>query len=111
YMRQRLALAKALLGDPGVLVLDEPANGLDPEGIVWMRTLLRDLASRGRTVLVSSHVLTEMQQLADRVVIIDHGALVFQGGVAELAQADGRVTVRSPRSQALLRLFPGSTRV
>ncbi|HET6212426.1 MAG TPA: ATP-binding cassette domain-containing protein, partial [Micromonosporaceae bacterium] len=68
-MRQRLALAQALLGDPRVLVLDEPANGLDPEGIAWMRRLLRDLARQGRTVLVSSHVLSEMQQLVDHVVI------------------------------------------
>lgn len=82
-MRQRLALATALLGDPGVLVLDEPANGLDPGGIIWMRRLLRDLATEGRTVLVSSHVLTEMQQLVDRVVIIDRGRCVHQGERAD----------------------------
>ncbi len=80
-MKQRLALAVALLGDPKVLVLDEPANGLDPEGIVWMRRLLRDLAAEGRTVLVSSHVLTEMQQLVDEVVIISEGSLLYQGPV------------------------------
>jgi ABC-2 type transport system ATP-binding protein len=90
-MRQRLALAVAMLGDPQVLVLDEPANGLDPEGIVWMRRLLRDLAAQGRTVLVSSHVLTEMQQLVDHVVIIDGGRLRYQGPVGELAGRHGAV--------------------
>jgi hypothetical protein len=83
-MRQRLALAVAMLGDPQVLVLDEPANGLGPEGIVWMRQLLRDLAALGRTVLVSSHVLTETQQLVDHVVIIDDGHLLYQGPVDAL---------------------------
>jgi len=78
-MRQRLALAAALLGDPAVLVLDEPANGLDPEGIAWLRGLLRELAGQGRTVLVSSHVLSEVQQLVDHVVIVNHGRLVTQG--------------------------------
>jgi ABC-2 type transport system ATP-binding protein len=101
-MRQRLALAVAMLGDPQVLVLDEPANGLDPEGIVWMRRLLRDLAGQGRTVLVSSHVLTEMQQLVDHVVIIDGGRLRFQGPVAELAGSQGAVVeVRSRQPDAL----------
>jgi len=90
-MRQRLALAVAMLGDPQVLVLDEPANGLDPEGIVWMRRLLRELAGQGRTVLVSSHVLTEIQQLVDHVVIIDKGRLRFQGPMAELAGSQGAV--------------------
>jgi ABC-2 type transport system ATP-binding protein len=90
-MRQRLALAVAMLGDPQVLVLDEPANGLDPEGIVWMRRLLRRLAAEGRTVLVSSHVLTEMQQLVDRVVIIAGGRLLYQGAVNELTDRQSRV--------------------
>jgi ABC-2 type transport system ATP-binding protein len=89
-MRQRLALAVALLGDPRVLILDEPANGLDPEGIVWMRRLLRGLADQGRTVLVSSHVLTEMQHLADEVVIIDRGRLVYQGTTAQEPVVDAR---------------------
>jgi ABC-2 type transport system ATP-binding protein len=84
-MRQRLALATALLGDPAVLVLDEPANGLDPEGIVWLRGLLRDLADRGRTVLVSSHLLWEIQQVVDQVVIVRAGRLVHQGDLADLA--------------------------
>jgi ABC-2 type transport system ATP-binding protein len=78
-MRQRLGLAGALLGDPGVLVLDEPVNGLDPEGIRWIRTFLRDLAGEGRTVLVSSHLLSEVQQSVDRVVIIASGRLVYEG--------------------------------
>ena len=83
-MRQRLGLAYALLGDPGVLVLDEPANGLDPEGIKWMRGLLRDLARQGRTVLVSSHLLAEVQQTVDSLLIISHGRLVFQGALDDL---------------------------
>jgi ABC-2 type transport system ATP-binding protein len=101
-MRQRLALAVAILGDPQVLVLDEPANGLDPEGIVWMRRLLRDFAAQGRTVLVSSHVLTEMQQLVDHVVIIDKGRLRFQGPVADLAGSQGTaVEVRTGQPEDL----------
>ncbi|MGH3115957.1 MAG: ABC transporter ATP-binding protein [Nocardioidaceae bacterium] len=100
-MRQRLALATALLGDPDVLVLDEPANGLDPEGIVWMRTLLRDLARQGRTILVSSHVLTEVQQLVDDVVIINHGRLVRQGPLAELFALQARVSIRTPQADRL----------
>lgn len=84
-MRQRLALAQALLGDPHVLILDEPANGLDPEGIAWLRTLLKDLAARGRTVLVSTHVLSEVQQLVDQVVIVSRGRCIHQGPLAGLA--------------------------
>jgi ABC-2 type transport system ATP-binding protein len=102
-MRQRLALAGALLGDPAVLVLDEPANGLDPEGIAWMRRFLRELALGGRTVLVSSHVLSEMQQLVDEVVIINRGRLVRQGTLAELADGQAAtVSVRTPQADALL---------
>jgi ABC-2 type transport system ATP-binding protein len=101
-MRQRLALATALLGDPPVLVLDEPANGLDPEGIVWMRRLLREFADQGRTVLVSSHVLSEMQQLVDDVVIINKGRLVRQGTVAELSGDVVSVSVRTPQTAELL---------
>jgi ABC-2 type transport system ATP-binding protein len=88
-MRQRLALATALLGDPQVLLLDEPANGLDPPGIAWLRTLLRDLARAGRTLLVSSHLLWEVQQLVDQVVIIDRGALLHQGALADLSRRYG----------------------
>jgi ABC-2 type transport system ATP-binding protein len=83
-MRQRLALATALLCDPEILILDEPANGLDPEGVHWLRTLLRDLAGEGRTVLVSSHILSEVAQTVDSVVILDHGRLVTQATLAEL---------------------------
>lgn len=89
-MRQRLGLAHALLGDPRVLILDEPANGLDPEGIVWLRSLLRELAAHGRTILVSSHVLSEVQQLVDRAVIITGGRCVYEGALADLAgEPDG----------------------
>jgi ABC-2 type transport system ATP-binding protein len=83
-MRQRLGLAAALLGDPQVLILDEPANGLDPEGIAWLRRLLRGLATDGRTILVSSHVLSEVAQTADRVVIINEGRLRYAGSLREL---------------------------
>lgn len=83
-MRQRLSLATALLGDPEVLVLDEPANGLDPAGMVWLRGLLRSLAAEGRTVVVSSHVLAELAQSVDRVVILGAGRLRFDGTMAEL---------------------------
>jgi ABC-2 type transport system ATP-binding protein len=83
-MRQRLGLATALLADPEVLILDEPANGLDPEGIRWLRALLRGFAAEGGTVLVSSHMLAEVAQTIDSVVIADHGRLVAQGSVAEL---------------------------
>jgi ABC-2 type transport system ATP-binding protein len=96
-MRQRLGLAFALLGDPQVLLLDEPANGLDPEGIRWLRGFQRSLADEGRTVLVSSHLLTEVQQTADRVVILSQGQLVREGSVEELEQGAGvTVVVRSP---------------
>jgi ABC-2 type transport system ATP-binding protein len=101
-MRQRLGLATALLGDPEVLVLDEPANGLDPAGIRWLRDLLRSLAAEGRTILVSSHVLSEVAQTADRVVIIHRGALIQQASVAEvLADAQGATRVRSPDAARL----------
>jgi ABC-2 type transport system ATP-binding protein len=101
-MRQRLALAAALLGDPEVLILDEPANGLDPEGIVWMRRFLRRYAESGRTVLVSSHVLTEMQQLVDQVVILRRGRLVRQGSLAELAGGPPWSLVKTPEVERLL---------
>jgi ABC-2 type transport system ATP-binding protein len=101
-MRQRLALAAALLGDPEVLLLDEPANGLDPEGIVWMRRFLRRYADNGRTVLVSSHVLTEMQQLVDQVVILRRGRLVRQGSLAELSGGPPWSLVKTPEVERLL---------
>ena len=96
-MRQRLGLATALLGDPDVIVLDEPANGLDPQGIVWLRTLLRGFAERGRTVLVSSHVLAEVQSTVDDVVIIAGGRLVHASSLSGLEDlAERLVVVRSP---------------
>jgi ABC-2 type transport system ATP-binding protein len=100
-MHQRLALAGALLGDPPVLVLDEPATGLDPAGMAWLRRLLGDWAAQGRTVLFSSHVLAEVQAVADRVVIIDRGRIVHQGTAAELPGADQAVVVASPDSARL----------
>jgi len=98
-MRQRLGIAAAMLGDPRVLILDEPANGLDPEGIRWMRDLLRALAAEGRTVLVSSHLLSEMQLMAEDVVILAAGRLIRQGPVDEVLGSMGaalQVRVRTP---------------
>jgi ABC-2 type transport system ATP-binding protein len=100
-MRQRLSLAAALLGDPRVVVLDEPANGLDPDGIRWLRGILRQLADQGRTVLVSSHQLNEVEEVADRVVILDHGRLVRAGSIAELTAGSDSILVRSPDPAAL----------
>jgi ABC-2 type transport system ATP-binding protein len=101
-MRQRLALAGALLGDPRTLILDEPANGLDPQGIRWLRDFMRWYASQGRTVLVSSHVLAEMAQTADAVIVIARGRVVAQGPIAELtAGRGGAVEVRSPGAERL----------
>src|SRR5436305_5794329 len=103
-MRQRLGIAAALIGDPHVLILDEPANGLDPEGIRWMRGLLKSLADAGRTILVSSHLLSEMEILADEVVIIAAGQLVRQGTVSDVVDSmahAGRVRVRTPQPEEL----------
>jgi ABC-2 type transport system ATP-binding protein len=94
-MRQRLSLAGALLGDPRALVLDEPANGLDPQGIRWLRDFLRGRAAEGSTVLISSHVLAEVSQTVDEVVVISRGRVVGQGTVDELAAGSGEVWVRS----------------
>ncbi|GGM48317.1 ABC transporter ATP-binding protein [Dactylosporangium sucinum] len=99
-MRQRLSLATALLGDPRVLLLDEPGNGLDPEGMSWLRGLLRRLADQGRTVLVSSHMLSEIQQLVDDVVVIRRGELVAAGPWSRLAGPPA-VLVTSPDAEAL----------
>jgi ABC-2 type transport system ATP-binding protein len=105
-MRQRLGLAAALLGDPQVLILDEPANGLDPEGVHWLRGLLRQLADQGRTVLVSSHVLAEVAQTVDQVVIIAAGRLVTQSTLAALtARTDQLVRVRTPQAETLRSLL------
>ncbi len=100
-MRQRLALAQALLGDPPVLILDEPANGLDPAGIAWLRQFLRALAAEGRTVLVSSHVLSEVQQTVDEIVVIARGRLVRQGSLASLETGPAAVLVRTPTPELL----------
>lgn len=103
-MRQRLGLATALLGDPQVLLLDEPANGLDPEGIQWLRRFLRHLAGQGRTILISSHLLQEIEQTVDSVVIIAKGELVRQGTLAELEGSLEQATiVRGPDLSALER--------
>ena len=96
-MRQRLGLAATLLGDPKVLILDEPANGLDPDGIRWLRSFFRYLAGEGRTVLVSSHQLNEVQEVADRVIILDRGRLVRAGSIAELTAGSDSVVVRTPQ--------------
>ena len=106
-MSQRLGIAAALLGDPPVLMLDEPVNGLDPEGVVWIRKLLRALAAEGRTVLLSSHLMSEMAMTADRLVIIGRGRLIAEASMAEfLAAGSGRsVTVRSPQARALAALL------
>ncbi len=107
-MRQRLSLAAALLGDPRVLVLDEPANGLDPEGIRWLRNVLRALADDGRTVLVSSHQLNEVEEIADHVVILDRGRLVTAGAIADLATGTHRVVVRTPQPERLRAALPST---
>jgi ABC-2 type transport system ATP-binding protein len=99
-MRQRLGIGAALLGDPSVLVLDEPANGLDPEGIRWMRGLLRDFADRGGTVLLSSHLLLEVEAVADRLLIIGNGRIVAAGSSDELLSGTG-VLVRATDLEAL----------
>jgi ABC-2 type transport system ATP-binding protein len=100
-MRQRLALGAALLGKPTVLILDEPANGLDPQGIRWLRDLLRGFAADGNAVLVSSHVLTEMAQLADEAIVISKGRLVRQAPVAALTHASRELRVVSPANDRL----------
>ncbi len=105
-MRQRLALATALLCDPEILVLDEPANGLDPEGVHWLRTLLRHLADDGRTVLVSSHILAEVAQTVDSVIILDRGRLVTEATLAELtAGGTNLVRIRTPQPGDLANLL------
>ncbi len=102
-MRQRLGLAAALLGDPELLILDEPANGLDPAGVHWLRTFLQELALAGRTVLISSHLLAEVAQTVDRVLIIDHGRLLASGRLDELTGANRTL------EEAYLELTGGET--
>ncbi|MPZ63412.1 MAG: ATP-binding cassette domain-containing protein [Propionibacteriales bacterium] len=101
-MRQRLGIAQALLPDPQALILDEPANGLDPEGIAWMRRLLRGFADRGGTVLLSSHLLAEVEATVDRLVVIGHGRIVAQGSLDELLGSSGLI-VRATDGRALER--------
>jgi ABC-2 type transport system ATP-binding protein len=101
-MRQRLGLAQVLLGEPRALILDEPANGLDPEGIIWMRRLLRDFADRGGTVLLSSHLLHEIEAIADQLVLINRGRIVTQGAKSELLASSGTL-VRGANQPALER--------
>jgi ABC-2 type transport system ATP-binding protein len=113
-MRQRLGIAAAMLGDPRVLILDEPANGLDPEGIRWMRDLLRNLANQGRTILVSSHLLSEMELLADDVIIIANGKLVTQGPVDTVVGGMSHATlvrVRTPQPDKLVAELGGTAKV
>ena len=102
-MHQRLGLASALLGNPDLLILDEPANGLDPEGVRWLRDFLRSYASRGRTVFVSSHVLAEVAQTVDQVLIINDGRLVTESSLQDLtARVGDLVRVRSPQLSGLV---------
>jgi ABC-2 type transport system ATP-binding protein len=106
-MRQRLGIAAALLGDPPILVFDEPMNGLDPEGIVWLRGLLRDRAREGRIVLLSSHLMSELEGIADRVVMIKRGQLIADTTVAELLRSSspGTVTVRTDHAAEVMALL------
>lgn len=110
-MSQRLGIAVALLGDPHTLILDEPVNGLDPEGVTWMRGLLGSLAAEGRTVFLSSHLLSELALVAEHVVVIGRGELIADAPLAELTDEEDRVRVRTGRLDALLRLLaaPGVT--
>jgi ABC-2 type transport system ATP-binding protein len=106
-MTQRLGVAAALLGDPDVLLVDEPVNGLDPDGVAWIRRLLRSLAAEGRTVFISSHLMSEMENTADHLIVIGRGKLIADQPLAEFTRgaAAGRVHVRSPRHHELARLL------
>ncbi len=106
-MAQRLGIAAALLGDPPVLMFDEPVNGLDPEGVLWIRNLLRSLAAQGRTVFLSSHLMSEMSLIADRLIIIGRGRLIAQTTIEDLLEngSDNFVRVRSPQGDALAKLL------
>lgn len=106
-MGQRLGIAAALLGDPRVLILDEPVNGLDPDGVLWVRQLVRHLASEGRTVLLSSHLMSEMAQTADHVIVLGRGRVVADAPIGEFVSAgrEARVTVRSPEAARLASLL------
>ena len=112
-MGQRLGIAAALLGDPKILILDEPVNGLDPDGVLWVRQLLRHLASEGRTVLLSSHLMSEMAQTADHVIVLGRGRVVADAPIAEFIGGVGSasVVVRSPQAAKLASLLMGAERV
>jgi len=111
-MGQRLGIASALLGDPGVLLLDEPVNGLDPEGIVWIRNLLKALAAEGRTVLVSSHLMSEMAVTATELIVVGRGRLIASGSVQDLIlrASTGAVTVRTNEADRLATLLAAADR-
>ncbi|RZQ59758.1 ATP-binding cassette domain-containing protein [Amycolatopsis suaedae] len=108
-MSQRLGIAGALLGDPGILLFDEPVNGLDPEGIRWIRGMMRDLAAQGRTVFVSSHLMNEMEETADHVLVIGRGRLIADTGIAELTARSSHAHIRviSPQADRLGDLLAG----
>jgi ABC-2 type transport system ATP-binding protein len=110
-MGQRLGIAAALLGDPATLVLDEPVNGLDPQGILWIRNLLKGLAEQGRTVFVSSHLMSEMAQTAEHLIVVGRGRLIADTSVREFTDAASRdtVRVRTPQVAALRALLAGPT--
>jgi ABC-2 type transport system ATP-binding protein len=116
-MRQRLGIAAALLGDPGVLLLDEPVNGLDPEGVLWIRTLMRSLAAEGRTVLLSSHLMSEMALTADHLIIIGRGRLLADADVGEFVRAagpgasleDAYMRLTTPSAEYRARRYPEGT--
>jgi ABC-2 type transport system ATP-binding protein len=111
-MGQRLGIASALLGDPSILILDEPANGLDPEGILWIRNLLKGLAAEGRTVFLSSHLMAEMAQTADHLIVIGRGRLIADTTVAEIvaqASKDAAVLVRTPQAAELREALVGKS--
>jgi ABC-2 type transport system ATP-binding protein len=109
-MSQRLGLAAALLGDPATLILDEPINGLDPEGVIWVRTLLRRLAAEGRTVFLSSHLMTEMAVTADHLIVIGRGRILADAPLAEVLQdaATETVVLRSADAARLAMRLPGA---
>jgi ABC-2 type transport system ATP-binding protein len=109
-MSQRLGIAAALVGDPGILMFDEPVNGLDPEGILWIRTLMRSLAAEGRTVLVSSHLMSEMENTADHLIVVGRGRLIADCGMAEfIARGSGQaVRVATPQPDDLARAVAGA---
>lgn len=103
-MRQRLGIATALLGDPKILILDEPVNGLDPDGVIWIRKFLRELAGEGRTVSLSSHLMAEMEQTADRIIVVGRGRILADGALNDVVAGvhEATVAVRGPRIDSLI---------